>query len=90
LFRDEYVVHLYNAEDDGHYLGVYCGDDLNKAQEIYERKLAHYRGEKIMTCPHNLFDALNHVRLTNLCNMSDIVMVTEILEDYAIAQRHRR
>lgn len=89
LFRDEYVIHLYNYQDGGYYYGIYCGDDLEKAELVYRNKLAYYQGENILSKPHHLIPVLNHVRLTGLCNMLDIAVVIEILEDYgenAIAQ----
>jgi hypothetical protein len=83
LFRDEYVVHVYNSEDDGHYYGVYCGQNLTKAEQVYQNKLAYYRGEAHSSRrPHNLMEALNQIRLTGLCNMADLIAVTEILETY--------
>jgi hypothetical protein len=83
LFRDEYVVHVYNLEDDGHYYGVYCRQDRTKAEQVYQNKLAYYRGEASGSrIPHNLMEVLNQIRLTGLCNMADMIAVTEVLETY--------
>ena len=85
LFRDEYVVHVYNSEDNGHYYGVYCGQDRAKAEQVYQNKLAYYQGKAHSNSsrkPHNLIEVLDQIRLTGLCNMADIIAVTEILETY--------
>ena len=79
---DKYVVHVYNSLDKGYYYGVYC-QTLEKAEQAYERKLAYYLGELLPEeRPDNLMVALEEVRLTGLCNMADIIVVTEILETY--------
>ena len=43
LFRGEYVVFLYNSEDDSHYNAVYFGKNKRGAEYKYQRKLAYYR-----------------------------------------------
>lgn len=82
LFRDEYVIHIYNSQDDRHYYGIYCGDDLTQAQQVYQCKLAHYLIKKITPRPYDLIDILNQIRLSGMCNIADVVMVIQTLENY--------
>ena len=82
LFQDEYVVHLYNSQDDDHYYGIYCGQDREKAEQEYQDKLAYYQGEIRGSKPSNLLEALSHIWLSSLCNIADIKAVIEALENY--------
>jgi hypothetical protein len=76
--RNEYVVHLYNSEVDGHYYGVYCGSDLTKATQVYQEKIAFYRDKK-RPRPENLMEALGEVRSSNSCNMNDLKTVIHLM-----------
>jgi hypothetical protein len=78
----QYVVHYYNSSDNGYYNGSYTSD-LEKAQKVYQQKLAFYRGEKPLPSPRpdGLMEALDFVRTTNHCNMADLIAVCELMYD---------
>lgn len=77
LFRDEYAVSLYSSQENDYYNTISCGQDKDKAEQLYQDKITYY----CSIVEPKLVEVLYLVWLSGFCNMADITAVVEILEN---------